>query len=1101
MRLLLRYIVFTTLIFLSLSGYSQFYNGSQVEFGKNRVQYNKDRLWFFYRFEKFNTYFYQGGESLAHYTYRYASEQIQKMEEKLDYVLDEKAHYLIFQNLNDLKESNIGLISNKKYNVGGITHLVDNKIFVYFNGDHSNLEYQIRKGTANIIINQMLKGSNMGSAIKNSTLLSLPAWYKNGLIAYLANPWDTETDNYVRDGILSGKYEDFNSLRGKDATYAGHSIWKFIADKYGERVIPNLIYMTKASRNIESAFLYVLGVSYDSLMKEWRKYYTERYKLNGQDRTPIKGDVVQNKVKEKKEYYNPSISPDGKWLVYANNRLGKLKIYLKNLETGERDKIFRQGHKLDQKTDYSYPIVAWHPSSELFTMIVERKGENFMYYFDMEERELERQELFNLQKILDVDYNHKGSKLVLSAVKEGQTDIFVFNLASETFEQITNDVYDDLHPRFINNSEEIVFSSNRTSDTLRDVKLNWRERSQEDTVEVGDSYNVFIYRYEKEKRVLWRLTDSKISDETHPEEFKNGYVTYLSDKNGIRNRYIAKFDSAVSYVDTTVHYRYFSHTYPLSNYSRSIINQDISLKSGKLVEHIYHDGLDKFFIRDLDVQDSINQDKIVNTVYRSRQLSELKKKSKTEAKEEKQDTVKKEKPDKKLVPMMEKDEVADEESTDTTVASDSSEVDIRNYMFEDEKKEKAGEQETEEKKGKPTKLNYYVEYSINKLVSQVDFSFMGESYQPFSGDGGPIFLNKGFNGLFKIGATDLMEDYRLTGGVRLSPNLKNNEYMISYENLKNRLNHQWVFHRKSYQNSGENAIQKIASHNLYYKTKYAFSQVFSARGTASLRYDRATILATDYFNLQVPNEYYTWAGLKTEVVFDNTRDRGINTKFGTRWKTFGEYYQLLDRGRRNINLFVVGLDFRNYLPIHRSLVWANRVAASSSFGNSKLIYYMGGVDNWLTASFNRNIPIDYDQNYSYQTLATPMRGFKQNIRNGNSFALFNSELRFPFIRYFSHKPLKSEFLSSLQLIGFMDIGSAWTGLNPYSDENTLIETTYRDKPFKVTVERTIEPMVGGAGGGIRAKIFGYFVRLDYAWGYLEGNVQDPRLYLSFNLDF
>ena len=132
MRLLLRYIVFTTLIALSLSGYSQFYNGSQVDFGKNRVQYNKDRLWFFYRFEKFNTYFYQGGDNLAYYTYRYANKQIQKMEEKLDYVLEEKAHFLIFQSLNELKESNIGLVSDEQYNVGGITHLVDNKIFIYF---------------------------------------------------------------------------------------------------------------------------------------------------------------------------------------------------------------------------------------------------------------------------------------------------------------------------------------------------------------------------------------------------------------------------------------------------------------------------------------------------------------------------------------------------------------------------------------------------------------------------------------------------------------------------------------------------------------------------------------------------------------------------------------------------------------------------------------------------------------------------------------------------------------------------------------------------------------------------------------------------------
>ncbi|MFO8087667.1 MAG: hypothetical protein R6T91_07680 [Bacteroidales bacterium] len=1076
---------------MMLPAFGQFYNGSQLEFGKNRVQYQKDRLWFYYRFQEFNTYHYRGGKNLAIYTYRYANQQISKMQSLLDYQLNEKAHFVIFNSLNDLKESNIGLISDEQYNVGGVTHLVGNKVFLYFNGDHRHLEKQIRMGIANILVNQMLTGSNVGSAVKNSTLLTLPEWYKNGLISYLSEEWNTEIDNYVRDGILTERYDNFNSLRGEDATYAGHSIWKYIADNYGQRVVPNVVYMTKASRNIESAFLYILGVSYKNLINDWQEHYTNMYQYNGQNRKEIGDDVVQKRVREKKKYYNPRISPDGQWLVYATNHLGKLKIYLKNLQTGKRKKILRQGHKLDQKVDYSYPLVAWHPSSKLFTMILERRGDNMIYYFDMEKQKLEKQELFTVEKVLDIDYNHKGSKLVLSAVKDGQTDLFVYTVGSETFEQITNDVYDEWHPRFINQSQDIVFSSNRHSDTLRDVRLNWREKRERDSIKVASYADIFIYHYEPKSRVLWRLTNTPHVDETHPEEFQKGYVTYLSDHNGIKNRYIAKFDSAVNYVDTVVHYRYFSRTFPLSDYSQSILDHDISLNQKKLVEHVYHNGKDKLFVRDLPEIDAVDKSRIENTVYRNQMIAQSHEEAEADTSRQSQKS-KKEIIGKRFVPLTEND-------LKEPVPQDSGEVNIEDYVFEDEKQQKPEEQSQTTKA--PGENNYYVEYTINKLISQVDFSFMDESYQPFTGGGAPIFLNPGFSGLFMVGANDLMEDYRLTGGVRLSPNLQNNEYMISYENLKNRLDQQWVFHRKSYQNSSEYVMQKIASHNIYYKIKYPVNQVFSARATASIRYDRATIMATDYYTLQVPNEFYTWAGLKAELVFDNTRDRGINTLFGTRGKAFGEYFQLLDDDRQNISMFVVGFDIRNYLPVHRSLIWANRLAASSSFGNARLIYYMGGVDNWITPKFNQNTDINYEQNYAFQTLATPMRGFQQNIRNGNTFALFNSELRFPFIRYFSKKPIKSEFLSSLQLIGFLDAGSAWTGFNPYSEENTIEETEYFQNPFHVTVKRTTEPIVGGAGAGLRAKLFGYFVRFDYAWGYLEGEVQEPRLYLSFNLDF
>ncbi|MCD4679609.1 MAG: hypothetical protein K8S00_04410, partial [Bacteroidales bacterium] len=82
---------------------------------------------------------------------------------------------------------------------------------------------------------------------------------------------------------------------------------------------------------------------------------------------------------------------------------------------------------------------------------------------------------------------------------------------------------------------------------------------------------------------------------------------------------------------------------------------------------------------------------------------------------------------------------------------------------------------------------------------------------------------------------------------------------------------------------------------------------------------------------------------------------------------------------------------RKYIKIHRTFIWANRFAASTSFGNNRLIYYMGGVDNWLFPKFNNSVPVAFDQGYAYQTLATNMRGFDQNIRNGNSFFVYNTE--------------------------------------------------------------------------------------------------------------
>ena len=215
--------------------------------------------------------------------------------------------------------------------------------------------------------------------------------------------------------------------------------------------------------------------------------------------------------------------------------------------------------------------------------------------------------------------------------------------------------------------------------------------------------------------------------------------------------------------------------------------------------------------------------------------------------------------------------------------------------------------------------------------------------------------------------------------------------------------------------------------------------VLALKGTISYRNDEYVVLATDIASLNIKPTIRNWASLKGEIIYDNTRKRSINIYFGTRFKIFGEYYRELTSKRSD--MWVVGADFRKYIRIHRELIWANRFAASSSFGPTKLIYYLGGVDNWMGYLFNKypmfdnSIPVTPNVNYGFQAIATNMRGFTQNIRNGNNFALINSELRWPFVRYFAGHPLRSNFLNSLQVIAFGDIGTAWSGKSPWSGQN------------------------------------------------------------------
>jgi hypothetical protein len=59
--------------------------------------------------------------------------------------------------------------------------------------------------------------------------------------------------------------------------------------------------------------------------------------------------------------------------------------------------------------------------------------------------------------------------------------------------------------------------------------------------------------------------------------------------------------------------------------------------------------------------------------------------------------------------------------------------------------------------------------------------------------------------------------------------------------------------------------------------------------------------------------------------------------------------------------------------------------------------------------FDNTIPVTPNVNYGFQALATNMRGFSQNVRNGNSFALINSELRWPVVKIFCRASITFQF--------------------------------------------------------------------------------------------
>ncbi|MBZ0098651.1 MAG: outer membrane protein assembly factor, partial [Taibaiella sp.] len=367
--------------------------------------------------------------------------------------------------------------------------------------------------------------------------------------------------------------------------------------------------------------------------------------------------------------------------------------------------------------------------------------------------------------------------------------------------------------------------------------------------------------------------------------------------------------------------------------------------------------------------------------------------------------------------------------------------------------------------------------------------------------------------------------YKFTGGVRLPINFSGMAYFMQFENNKRRVDWSILYLRQTQLRNDvvsyvfidtvagtvtelpNEQLSKTAMDLVQGTVSYPLNKFESIRLHLGLRRDAHDYKAQDILSLSFPepDRRKYWVMSKAEYVFDNIINPVINIYRGFRFKFYGEYmYQFNGQTGGFYNL---GTEFRYYHKIYKNFTWAARFAAAHSGGNKKVLYFVGGVDNWLWAKYADQTPIRAGENYAFQALTTNMRGYEQNSWNGNTYAVLNTEFRLPVLSTFIKRPIQSTILRNMQLVAFADIGSGWYGLwptetNVSNDKIFPKPGTYAfiNDPVIVSIDDTKGVFGLGYGAGLRTLMFGYFLRLDCAWN-TDNHRKSPLLHFSIGTDF
>lgn len=1094
-----------------------------VEFGKNRVQYQKFK-WKYYQTENFNSYFSQDGLGLGKYVAQIAELELPGIEEFVEYGLQRRANIVVYNNYDEMQQSNIGLGIDWQ-TTGGVTKLVNNKMIVYFDGNHDNLRRQIRQGLAKILVDNVLFGDDLGEFAANQALLDLPKWLTDGFVSYAAENWSTTLDDDLRSAMLAGSYNNFYQFAFDKPLLAGHSFWKYIADKYGKNKTTYFLYLSRIYRNLNNASNKIAKKKFKKVLQDFMVDVQQQYfkDIRGRRNTP-KGQLSISETVGKKDYIRFNANPVPRSFTYALVEFTQGRYQVVLMENFVNRKILLKLGVRSREDDKhpNYPILAWDGKGTRLAVLYNEEGKTKFFVYDMVNRtKLWKQEIDKFDQVQDMKYMLDNNTLLMSAVRSGQTDIFIYKIDKQTIEQVTNDVYDDLDPSFVAfpNKTGVLYSSNRPSATAA---------SSDDSLP-GKHFNIYLVDNwnKSDVKQISKMTDLKFGDARFPSQYNQSHFTFISDENGINNRYAGFFKTERAGLDTLVFIgdemlrnppkeevdsvlkvweksdidsvgfvsitNDSSYVFPLTNYQSSML-ETRTAGDNQQVSEVVKLGDTKLLYR-LRVDENTLRRRNVNaspTEYLRKLIEEEKKAARKGATYQPTVDTATKKPQDFF------NTGFDEEKRDSTTTGA---VTAKNQPATDPVLKKAKVFEY-----RPPK--FFADY----LVTGFNNNVLVTRYQPYTGGSGPINLSNGnpFNGILRLGTSDLFEDWKFAAGVRVSPNLDNNEYILTAQFLKKRMDYGATYYRSTAFYSSDVGTLKLFS-NLYQATlTYPLSKIKSVRMNFGYRSDKFVTLATPDnggITLRIPDLKQGNALARIEFVHDDAISPITNIWHGLRWKVYGDFNVRVsekfgDQKRDDQPITTnIGFDARHYLPIYRNIIWAMRGAADFSWGTQKIIYYLGGVDNWLFPKFNDAVRPDPDADYAYQSLAVNLRGFRQNVANGNNAFVLNSEIRVPIFTSFFNKPINNAFLRNFQVVQFFDLGTAWNGaFDKFERPNVIYQEP--SSPINIKIKAGgIGPFAGGYGFGARSTLLGYFLRVDAAWemkGVFRGK---PSWYFAMGLDF
>ena len=1052
-------LLFTIILFLGTSLHA-------LSFGQNKVQY-REFDWQFIQTPHFDIYYYGGEQDLAEFTADVAEESYEQISLHLRWDLKRRVSIMVYNSHNEFQQTNV-VGTYMREGIGGVTELFKNRVVFPFEGNYEQFRHVIHHELVHALINDMVYGGSMQHVISSRTKIRVPIWSNEGLAEYLSSNWDTKADMVLRDIAIHERMPAVKELNYFMAYKGGQSLWRFIAGKYGREKVGDIFRSMKQTQNAEKGYEKALGMNYKDLTIQWHKYLKKEYWSDVKDRDPLE-DMSEKLTDHKKarNFYNvsPALSPDGSMVAVLSDQTGYFDIHIMDAMTGKRIKKLVKGNRsVDfEELKWLQPGLSWSPDSKKIVVAAKAGKGDVLHIIDVKTRKGQKIEL-DLDGVFSAAWSPLGNEIAFVGQMGNSSDIYIYDLNDRSKKRITNDIFTDSYPSWNPEGTEIVFVSDRGEYIGGEYDGTMFEHNYRQT-------DIFTVNVKSGK--IDRITETDYN-ESHPiwANTKNT-LFYTADKNGVWNLFIHPFQT--EYDPESGEHVDAGGPYAVTNVLTGLQQPTLSGNDDMLIFAGYAGiGWDLY---SLPNPLNLSKKEIEPTQY------EIHRKTDDE-------------------------KIADLRRHKTSQQEQGFSEGYSGWIFA-----RGYEHFNSTMEEKPS------EELVSVDSAKVDGHYIPKSYKTrFTLDiiSGNLQISNvfGTSGMTYFSFSDILGDHQIAFGTEMVLTLENSDYFFYYAYLKNQVDYHFVaFQNADFFNVDYYSIGRLRHYGLQGFISHPFSRFQRFDYGLSWHNINYAILEqrVDEFT-QI--HYVTTYSSKYSTILPMVSWVYDNSVFGFTGPIDGfrqnmSFTMSPGYGSDNLKFQTLKMDMRKYWRVGKDYTFAVRGYLGKSMGANKQKFFLGGIPYLLGGrgetngkadkSHFRSVILDTSNaslihDIYFTEYAFPLRGARFAERFGYNTALFNLEIRFPFINYLALGfPLKVIF-GNIRGHAFMDIGAAW------DDPKEFTTTSWPDR-YGSSNSGEFSPWVTTVGLGTKINLGYFLLRIETAWDKNPNKYSKPQWYFSLGPDW